>query len=427
LRLETPHASGLTSGITRRPSVPEKSKEPVIAGASSELPFSRGILARSLLRCGLDPVTAYTVALQIQSSLTQPRYTKEELREMVSKTLDKDQHPEIAKRYRERTARPDVIVIKGDTGMPFSKGLLAHSLMVTAIDYASALSISRRIQNRLRRESIDEIRLKDLRSRIYEELMEKQGETAARRYTTWRRMVASDYPLVVLIGGPTGAGKSTLALELATRMEITQVVSTDTIREMLRTMFSVKLLPAVHKSSYLAGRKLRLPPGSETDEVLVGYHQQSLLVNVGVEAMIKRAIQENVDLIINGVHLVPGFIDPADFPESCIVQFVVTVSDTQEHTQRFLSRQRSARRRKAKAYRQNFKNICKIRDYVTECARQAHVPIIDNLEIEESAQDALSYFFDGVESCGLLKTSGKRTQAKKENGPRKGKKGSRTD
>jgi 2-phosphoglycerate kinase len=399
--------------------MPGKLKEPVILDASGELPFSRGILARSLLRCGLDPVAAYTVALQIQSSLDKPRYLKEQLREMVLELLNEDNHSDIVKRYMERTSRPDVIVMKGKQGTPFSKGLLAHSLMVTAIDYTSALSISRRIQSHLRKGGILEIKLEDLRSRVYDQLEEKQGQLAAKRYMTWREMVASDYPLVVLIGGPTGAGKSTLAIELASRMEITQVVSTDTIREMLRTMFSEKLLPAVHKSSYLAGKKLRLPPGSETDEVLVGYHQQSLLVNVGVQAMIKRSIQENVNLIINGVHLVPGFIDAADFPDACIIQLVITVNDTEEHMQRFLKRQHAAHKRKAKKYADNFKNICKIRDYIIECANQEKVPTIENIETDESAQEALSYIFDGIESSNLLQNLANNHRDKERNGGKK--------
>lgn len=357
-----------------------------------------------MLRCGLDPSTAYSLALQIQSSLDKPTYSKEEIKEIVLDTLEK-KYPKIAKRYRERTARPDIIVMKGEQGTPFSKGLLAHSLMVTAIDHTSALSIARRIQNRLRGEGTSDIKLEDLRKRVHEELRAKQGEISAQRYLTWRKMMSSGYPLIILIGGPTGAGKSTLALELATRMEITQVVSTDTIREMLRTMFSVKLLPAVHKSSYLAGRKLRLPPGSETDEVLVGYHQQSLLVNVGVEAMIKRSIQENVNVIINGVHLVPGFINATDFQEACIVQFVITVSDEEEHMQRFLNRQRSARKRKAKKYVENFKNICKIRDYIIQCAEVEKLPTIDNTNTDESADEALSYIFEGIESSGLLENA----------------------
>lgn len=379
----------------------DKPNEPVIEGVGTELPFSRGILARSLLQSGLDPVAAYTIALEIQSSLDKPRYRKEELRDMVLAILARDYHPEIAKRYNERKALSDIVVLDGSKAVPFSKGLLAHSLMVTAIDYSSALTISRRIQSHLRREDIREIQLNALRTKIHDELLAKQGEQAANRYITWRKMVASECPLVVLIGGATGAGKSTLALELASRMEITQVVSTDTIREILRTMFSAKLLPAVHKSSYLAGKKLRLPPGSQTDEVLVGFHQQSLLVNVGVEAMIKRAVQENVDLIINGVHIVPGLIETADFPGACIVKFVITVSDVEEHMQRFLRRQRSAKQRRAKRYIENFRNICTIRDYIIDCAKREGVPTIDNIETEESARQALSHIFERIESANL--------------------------
>lgn len=371
--------------------------EPLILSQSGKLPFSRGILARSLVRCGLDPVTAYTIALKIQSSLDKPEYTKQELWKMALEILEKNHEAAIAKRYREGTGSIQ-ITIKGERDTPFSKGLLARSLRVTAIDGGAALAIAQKIQANLQKENVREIRGEELRRHVEEELRIERGDVAARRYVMWRDMMASDYPLVVLIGGPTGAGKSTLSLELASRMEITQVVSTDTIREMMRTMFSVKLLPAVHRSSYLAGRKLRLPPGSESDEVLVGFHQQSMLVSVGVEAMIKRAVQENVDLIVNGVHILPGLLDKSEFPDACIVEFVVSVSNREEHMQRFLRRQRTAQKRKAKTYLQNFENICKIRDYILECAGEENVPVIDNIDTDQSVEEALTYIFDGVAS-----------------------------
>jgi len=381
---------------------------PVIEGTSGELPFSRGILARSLVKSGLDPVTAYTIALDIQTHLDKPRYKKEELREFVIEVLEREYPAVIVESYKRGTGRtPATVVIKGgDRDVPFSKGLLARSLRVTAIDQHSAISIAQKIERNLVKQKVAEIRIDELRQLVCAELLRKQGEEAASRYMIWRDMVASDSPLIVLIGGPTGAGKSTLALELASRMEITQVVSTDTIREMLRTMFSEKLLPAVHKSSYLVGKQLRLPPGYETDEVLVGYHQQSLLVNVGVEAMIKRAIQENVDLIINGVHIIPGLIAREDFPEACIVEFDLTVSEREEHLQRFKRRQRFARKRPAATYVKNFENICKIRDYVIQCAKKDGVPVFDNVDTDLSVENALAHIFNAIQSsniCGRAK------------------------
>lgn len=396
----------------------DKVHEPIVVGEHTELPFSRGILARSLVKCGLDPVEAYNIAVQIQSSLDRPRYTKKELARLVLKALRKGKHTRIAKRYRESGSEPPGIKIRDKRDALFSKGLLARSLRVTAIDSSAALSIARRIERQMRKSHLEEITVEQLRNKVIRELKKEGGKRAVQRYKLWRNMVASDNPLIILIGGPTGAGKSTLSLELASRLEITQVVSTDVIRSILRTMFSEMLLPAIHKSSYLVGEKIKMPPGSGSSKVLVGFHQQSLLVNVGVESTIRRSIHENVDLIINGVHLLPGLIDKNKFPNARIVQFVVTVSDPQMHMQRFLQRQHAARNRVATTYQRNFKSICKIRDYIIECAREEKIPIIENVHIEESMEEALSYVFEDVTSSGLLtpRKSGKKRRSGKKHG-----------
>ena len=47
-----------------------------------------------------------------------------------------------------------------------------------------------------------------------------------------------DVPVVILIGGATGVGKSTIATQLAARLGIVRVVATDAIREVMRAMLS---------------------------------------------------------------------------------------------------------------------------------------------------------------------------------------------
>ena len=62
-------------------------------------------------------------------------------------------------------------------------------------------------------------------------------------------------PLVILIGGATGVGKSTIATQLAHRLGIVRVVATDAaIREVMRAMLSAELMPALHVSSFQADR-----------------------------------------------------------------------------------------------------------------------------------------------------------------------------
>ena len=48
----------------------------------------------------------------------------------------------------------------------------------------------------------------------------------------------SGLPVIVLIGGTTGTGKSTVASEVAYRLGITRVTSTDFIRETMRAFLS---------------------------------------------------------------------------------------------------------------------------------------------------------------------------------------------
>ena len=61
-----------------------------------------------------------------------------------------------------------------------------------------------------------------------------------------------DLPVVLLVGGATGTGKSTLATEAAHRLGITRVTSTDFIRQTMRAFFSREFMPSVHYSSFEA-------------------------------------------------------------------------------------------------------------------------------------------------------------------------------
>ena len=60
--------------------------------------------------------------------------------------------------------------------------------------------------------------------------------------------------MILLLGGATGAGKTALAQEVAHRLGIAGLVSTDAIRQIMRIMLSKDLVPAIHASSYDAWR-----------------------------------------------------------------------------------------------------------------------------------------------------------------------------
>ncbi len=100
-----------------------------------------------------------------------------------------------------------------------------------------------------------------------------------------------ELPIVLLVGGATGTGKSTIATEVAHRLGITRVTSTDFIRQTMRAFFSREFMPSVHYSSFEAQLALTKADEDEAgDAVLLGFLDQTRNVLVGVEAAIDRAL-----------------------------------------------------------------------------------------------------------------------------------------
>src|SRR5207245_2949169 len=148
---------------------------------------------------------------------------------------------------------------------------------------------------------------------LAEVAIEVIGEVAGERYATnfvrWREIENLDVPLVILIGGATGVGKSTIATQLAARLGIVRLVATDAIREVMRAMFTEELMPTLYTSSFNADEALREPPPRAADKVIVGFREQTAAVTAGINALIRRAAEEGTSVIIEGAHVVPGFVE----------------------------------------------------------------------------------------------------------------------
>src|ERR671915_949362 len=139
-----------------------------------------------------------------------------------------------------------------------------------------------------------------------------------------------ELPLIVLVGGATGTGKSTVATEVAHRLGITRVTSTDVIRQTMRAFFSREFMPSIHYSSFEAGAAVRVPEDETADPTLLGFLEQTRNVLVGVKAVIARAIEEGYSLALEGVHLVPGAL-PAALEGAVVCQYLLAIEDDEEH------------------------------------------------------------------------------------------------
>ena len=128
------------------------------------------------------------------------------------------------------------------------------------------------------------------------------GGELANAYLAWRSFQNEDErPLILLLGGTSGVGKSTLALEVARRLSIGRVLSTDSIRDVMRVMLSDDLVPTLHVSSFEAHSRLTSEVQRGLDPVIEGFLEQSRTVSVGVRAVIERAIAEGTSTVLDGV------------------------------------------------------------------------------------------------------------------------------
>ena len=147
-------------------------------------------------------------------------------------------------------------------------------------------------------------------------------------------------PYVILIGSASGIGKSTIAAELAKQLNIKHLIESDFIRAVVRGIIGKEYAPALHNSSYEAYKSLRNKSKYDNYDELVsaGFDEHASYVIPALEKVIQRAITDYDDIIIEGVHLVPGLIDIEQFYEDANIYFFILSSDEEAHKERFVKR-----------------------------------------------------------------------------------------
>src|SRR4029079_13053472 len=257
---------------------------------------------------------------------------------------------------------------------------MATTLFLAGFEPERSYAIARAVERAISELPTEEMTLEELYMVLEEVLAREEGERMVARFRAWRRVLTPDRPLILLIGGGTGTGKSSLATEVAYRLGISRITSTDVVRQVMRAFFAPALMPALHYSSFEAGEGLRIPmpDPDEGDRALFGFIQQAEQVAVGAAAVVDRAIVEGLSTVVEGVHLVPGLVSPEQRPEATIVQVMLAIEDEEAHQSHFVGRDQVAGGARAlERYLRNFGEIRRIQDYLLPRAERMGTPIVD--------------------------------------------------
>ncbi|HEY5161330.1 MAG TPA: hypothetical protein VII83_09740 [Gaiellaceae bacterium] len=285
----------------------------------------------------------------------------------------------------------------GDESLPYSKGLMARALIAVGVGGVRAYELARQVEIDLARRDERVVELERLHELAIEILGPVEGHEAVERLRRYHDLDQLDIPLIVLIGGATGTGKTTIAAEVAHRLGITRLSSTDFIRQTMRAFFSEEFMPTIHYSSFKAWEALPEAEREEGDPLVRGFLQQTKNVLVGVRASIDRAIEEGWSMVLEGVHLVPGML-PCEIEGALVVQCQLVVYNEEVHASNFFVRDLATEGvRPVEKYLQSLGEIRQVQDFLLKHARKSGVPVIENENVDRTVGAVIELVLEGAE------------------------------
>ncbi|XP_004487082.1 P-loop NTPase domain-containing protein LPA1 homolog 1-like isoform X2 [Cicer arietinum] len=230
--------------------------------------------------------------------------------------------------------------------------------------------------------------------------------------------------VTVLLCGTSGCGKSTLSALLGSRLGVTTVVSTDSIRHMMRSFANEKENPLLWASTYHAGecldpvavaeakvkRKAKkmagvteghnssksdiqtLEGGCGASELLnakqmavEGFKAQSEMVIDSLDRLITAWEERKESVVVEGVHLSLNFVMGLMKKHPSIIPFMIYITNEDKHLERFAVRAKYMTLDPAKnKYVKYIRNIRTIQDYLCKRADKHLVPKINNTNVDKS-------------------------------------------
>ena len=205
------------------------------------------------------------------------------------------------------------------------------------------------------------------------------------QYDTLRRSTDIQ-PIVVVLEGASATGKSMLALDLIANLAATRIISTDSVRQILRGIYTPKEHPELYCHTYQAHVHRQSGP-EDLHPVIRGFLAQCDVITPAIKTSVQRVLEEGAEAIVEGVHMVPGnfqylganilevLVNPREdvhktmFIAKHTTSGLKTVSDDSEERER------------------EFEATRLIQDFMSKRATEASLDIVSLVDYEEAGNE----------------------------------------
>ena len=182
-------------------------------------------------------------------------------------------------------------------------------------------------------------------------------------------------PPVILLGGASGCGKTTIANLLVEELGLSHHLSTGFIRASITHLLPEPDAELLKKHTYDAYQALTVENTNGRSPLMEGAIRQSLLLKPAIESCIKRAKREGIGMMLEGSHFIPGVLEPATLGASILC--ILDVPDREELKHRALSPNHTNR----KLSDEQLSRLVQLQEGILKLARTHQQPVIINNDL----------------------------------------------
>ena len=120
------------------------------------------------------------------------------------------------------------------------------------------------------------------------------------------------------------------------------------------------------------------------------------MVEVACEAIVQRAVNENVSIILEGVHIRPTLLEKIELEAGVVVPINLAVLSKKRLVKFIKGRSSENKQRRAKRYLSNLDDIWQLQDMMLSEADNADIEIIDNISINDTTNEIISVIIQTI-------------------------------